>query len=154
MKNHYFLHLQRFLHLVPHSVWSGGHLSIDHLFDSFFQTWSLLRADVAQALSNLSEKAYISDDVGVILTKVEGVPKTKDSAQVFGFWLLTVDSGFFMQDTDVLIKYINLFHACWAQMVVKVTETDHRGTQRERFLMLSLGSIVFFCIYIVFHLQS
>ena len=49
-----------------------------------------------------------------------------------------------MQDTDVLIKYINLFHACWAQMVVKVTETDHRGTQRERFILLSLGFVVFF----------
>ena len=29
------------------------------------------------------------------------------------------------------MKQINLSHAGWAHMVVKVTETDHRGTQRE-----------------------
>ena len=37
-ENHYFRNLWRFLHLVPPSVFSGGHLSIDRLFDSFLKT--------------------------------------------------------------------------------------------------------------------
>ncbi len=46
VKKNYFPNLQRFCHLVPTSVWPGGHLGIDHLFDSFFKTWSWLRAGV------------------------------------------------------------------------------------------------------------
>ena len=56
-------------------------------------------------------------------------------------------------DTDVLNKHINLSHAGWAQMVVKVTETDHRGTQREILNAFSGLCNVFFCMYIVLHLQ-